>query len=251
MITELTLSSTPHEHSPSARELLEVVAFFPQGVDENNLDWLFPTISDRRNIFDKFCVLSLTYRSNGFITMLAPIREHLTPKDPKSSPLLCATRDRYLTRLTVFVDPVAPGFEEARWIASEDVNVEHLLDIFTSADTNSGGVWVACIHFLQHLCWHKPRQTVLKSKIEGLFDAHPSKPDCLFGLSRLFEQVGNWAGYKRLLTQTLEIEFQRGDGSRIARALRFLSEANRYLGIYEEGIRQAGAALEILERLGD
>ena len=56
---ELSLASpTFHELGPSARDLLGVIAFFPQGIDENNIDWLFPTMSNRRTIFDKSCVLS-------------------------------------------------------------------------------------------------------------------------------------------------------------------------------------------------
>ena len=249
---ELSLASPMlQELGPDARALLEVVAFFPQGVDEDNLDWLFPTISNGANLFDKFCILSLTYRSNGFITMLAPLRDYLSPKDPRSSPLLCATKKHYFTRMSVGIDPDAPDFGDTRWITSEDVNVEHLLDIFTSIDATSDDVWEACADFMKHLFWHKTRLTVLRPKIEGLPDDHASKPTCLFELSRLFDSVGNFAGRRELLTRTLELQREWGDDYQIARILRHLSDANRTMGFYEEGIRLVEEALEICERLGD
>jgi tetratricopeptide (TPR) repeat protein len=249
---ELSLaSSTFRKLGPEARDLLGVIAFFPQGVDEKNLDWLFPTISDRKTIFDKFCVLSLTYRSNGFITMLAPIRDYLSPPDPKSSPLLCATRDHYFNRLSIIVNPGMPGFEEARWIMSEDVNVEHLINIFTSLDTESGVVWDACTDFFGHLYWYNPRFTVLGPKIEGLPDDHPSKSKCLYHLSRLYQTAGNYVEQKRLLTHSLKLERERGSDLGVARMLGFLSGANRLLGLYAEGIQQAREAAGLLEKLGD
>ena len=177
---ELSLASpTFQELGADAREFLGVIAFFPQGVDENNLTWLFPTIPDGANIVDKFCILSLTHRSDGFITMLAPLRDYLSSKDPKSSSLLCATKDRYFTRLSVDVDPDKPSFREAQWITSEDVNVEHLLDVFITADEDSNEVWTACVGFMEHLYRHKKRLTILKPKIESLPDDHQHKSDGL------------------------------------------------------------------------
>ena len=248
---ELSLASPTFQNLGSdARELLGVVAFFPQGVDEKNLDWLFPTIPDRMNVFDKFCTLSLTYRNGNFITALEPIRDYLYPPDPGSSPLLCVTRDRYFTRLSDNISPDTPGFGEARWIASEDVNLEHLLDVFMSADTNSGDVWGGCCRFMEHLYYYKPRPTVFGPKIEGLPDDHPSKPKCLSRLSRLFQIVGNPQEQKRLLTHTLKLLREQGDGLEVAETLHYLSNANRLLQLYEEGIQQAKEASEISERLG-
>ena len=249
---ELSLTSpTFRSLDSNARDLLGVIAFFPQGIDENNLDWLFPTISSRKDIFDKFCVLSLTYRSNGFVTMLSPIRDYLVPRDPRSSLLLCTIRDLYFSRMSVDVSPGRSGFQEAGWIVSEDVNVEHLLDVFTSIDPDLSGIWNACYHFTQHLLWRKPRQTLLALKIEALADDHPSKPKCLFELSRLLRQVGNTTEQKRVLNLTLELERRRGNDSKVAQSLRYLSDVNRLLRLYEEGARQANEALEILTRTGD
>ena len=249
---ELSLTSpTFNKLGSNARDLLGVIAFFPQGVDQNNLDWLFPTIPDGKNIFDKFCVLSLTYRSNNFITMLAPIRDYLYPRDPGSSPLLSATKDHYFTRLSVDPDPSRPGRRETRWIVSEDLNAEHLLDVFTSVHVDAPDVWNACFRFMQHLYWEKPRQTVLRSKVEGLPDSHPSKAKCLRALSRLFQMLGHWAEQKRLLIHALALERERGDDSQVALTLQYLSDANYLLGLHKEGIQQAEEALEMFKRLGD
>ena len=236
---------------PNVRGLLGVVAFYPQGVSEKNLHLLFPAIPGVAKIFDKFCVLSLTYRSNGFITMLAPLRDHLRPKDPRSSSLLRTTKDRYFAWMSVEIDPNQSDFKDARWIALEDVNVEYLLNIFTSIDPDSNEIWKACINFIKHLQWYKPRPTVLRQKIEALPDNHPSKPECLFEVAALFGRVGNYAEGTRLLTHVLKLERERGDDCRVALTLRSLSRANRALGLRTEGIRQAKEASKIYTQLGD
>jgi tetratricopeptide (TPR) repeat protein len=249
---ELSLASPMfQELGPDARELLGIVAFFPQGVDENNLDWLFPTISNRATAFDTFCILSLTYRSNGFTTMLAPLRDHLCPKDPTSSPLLRTTKEHYFHRLAVEVYPGKPGYDEAQWIASEDVNVEHLLDIFTSIDANSDEVWTACHHFADHLSCHKPRLVVLGVKIKGLPDDHPIKAKCLLRLGRLFSEVGNYVESRQLLIHALRLWREQGNDLWVAETLWSISDTNRELSLYKEGTQQVKEALEIYERLND
>ena len=249
---ELSLASPMFQDlGPDAHGLLGVVSFFSQGVDESNLDWLFPTISSRTSIFDTFCILSLTYRSNGFVTMLAPLRDHLRPKDPGSSPLLCATKERYFRRLSVDIHPDRPGFNEACWVISEDANVEHLLDVFTSIDTNSDEVWSACYYFMEHLYWYKPRLVTFGPKIKELPDEHPSKPKRLSRLAWLFCEVENFVESKQLLVHTLKLWRERRNDFGIAETLWGISRANRMLRLTKEGTQQVKEALEIYERLDD
>jgi len=56
--TELSLTSpTFHKLGPSTCDLPSIIAFPPQGLYEVNLDRLFPAISDRANLFNKFRTL--------------------------------------------------------------------------------------------------------------------------------------------------------------------------------------------------
>jgi hypothetical protein len=90
------------------------------------------------------------------------------------------------------LDPNRPGFEEARWILSEDANAEYLADVFTFVDLNSDDVWGACANFMRHIFWHKKRLVLPRPKIKGP-DHLRSKPEYLLEFSRLLRLVRNCA----------------------------------------------------------
>ncbi|KAF9778075.1 hypothetical protein BJ322DRAFT_251217 [Thelephora terrestris] len=249
---ELSLASPTFQAlGPDVRGILEVIAFFPQGINEKSFHLLFPTISDGIPILDKLCNLSLTYRCEGFVTMLAPLRDSLRLKDPKSSSLLLKTKECYFTRLSVEIECYRQGnFKDSEWITLEDTNVEYLIDVFTSIDPDSEDVWNACANFMKHLHWHKQRTTALEPKVKALPDSHPCKALCLFELSRVLKSTGSDAERKVLLSHAVRLEKEKGDRYRVALALMYLSDANLELGFYDEGMEQAKEALDIIEPFG-
>jgi len=90
---------------------------------------------------------------------------------------------------------------------------------------------------------------MLGPKIKSLSEDHPSKPDCLFKLSQLFDSVGDHMESKQLLIHALKLEREEGNGLQVAHTLRALSDANRLLGLYKEGIQQVEEASGIYEQL--
>jgi len=180
-----------------------------------------------------------------------PLWDYLCPKDLMLSSLLRTTKDHYFTRISVDINPNKSNFRGSQWITSENINVEHLLNVFTTIDANLDSVWSACAYFMQHLYLHKHWLVILKPKIKGLPDDHSSKPGCLFKFSQLFDMVGDRVERNQLLTCALILERERGSDYQVAQILRHLSAANGKMRLHEEGVRLVKEALEIYERLGD
>ena len=154
-----------------------------------------------------------------------------------SSPLLSMAWERHFVRLSTNADPDEPNSGESQWIISEDANVEHLLNVFTSLDPGSEIVWDTCTGFLCYLYFHKPRLTMLGQKTETLSGDHPSEVQCLRALAFLFSSVGHQVEHQRVLTHTLNLWREKGDEYWVADTLSSLSDSNRLLDLKQEAIQ--------------
>jgi len=182
--------------------------------------------------------------------MLAPLRDYLRLKNPSSSTLLAIAKDQYFDRLCVWKNGRGvDGFTEVEWFVSEDINTEHLLDVFVSIDTEPADVWGACYQFLDHLAEYKPRPVILGPKIDTLPETHPSKAECVRALAILFAALGDFSMARRLHLHELRLWQRHGNELNGAIALTRVADANRLLGNTQEGIGQAEEALRVFERL--
>lgn len=162
---------------PNACSVL--IASLPQGIYVGKLERGSPTVPSAQKVVDGPNILLLNDRRNSFVKTLPLLRDHLCPRDPSlSSPPPLTTRNQYLSRLDLVErDHTSsdPGFDGTRWIISEDVNTEHLIDIFTSVVTGSEVIRDGYADFLNHIYWHKSRAVTLGPEIEELADSHPVK----------------------------------------------------------------------------
>ena len=189
-----------------AREVLEVIAFFPQGINWKELDWLFPKVTGASNMVDKFCALSLVSRPGDRVTMLAPLREYLHREDSKPGPLTWDVKKQYFSRLRPTSEnlrPGMPGFSETKWILNEESNVERLLEAFQALEPEA--VMQAYANFLLHLSWHYSFDaSEERSRFLGSFGARVlrSFSDKVLGQKIIdhFDEVGAPCPYTYLLT---------------------------------------------------
>ena len=66
-------------------------------------------------MFDKFCVLLLAYQDDDFITMLAPVRDYLSPRNLRLVPLLVTVSTQFLhLQISTFDKSLIPTLTDSR-----------------------------------------------------------------------------------------------------------------------------------------
>ena len=171
---ELSLHSpTIQSLGDDTRKVMRAIAFLPRGVNRSKLQDMFPSVKNVHDIFDTLGRMSLTLRSDdGFVTMLAPIRPHMSA-DEDYCRLLSDLQTYYYPELDGLSQRSPDGgFEQAKWIGSEGDNVECLINHFLLSSSSDHGAIMdastACENFLRLLYAQKPRRTILRPLVEAL-----------------------------------------------------------------------------------
>ncbi|KAH7927082.1 hypothetical protein BV22DRAFT_1127665 [Leucogyrophana mollusca] len=264
---ELSLtSSSITQLGNDARHVMQVGAFLPQGINENDLKVFFPDIANIRSVVDTLCRLSLMYRKLGAYTMLSPIRMHISgTRQGRDIPSFDLThvRQHYYTQL----EDVTSKDDGGAWIGTEDANLERLIahDVSRATRKDMAVVCRACFHFIRQLRLHKPRPIALRSAVLGLPDGNPStkpsnilkavcrphpghalpfgKARCVFALAVLADDLVNVTESIDLYTAAKQLFLLDRDHCTAALCLEKIANAYTYLGKIADAERTLEEAL--------
>ncbi|KAG2108980.1 uncharacterized protein F5147DRAFT_160763 [Suillus discolor] len=179
------------------RRTLAIIAFLPQGLNDNLAGDLLPSLQEVDTICDVLRRQSLVYRQDDFIKVLAPIRHYVQD----SLPLPDSTHLQEIR--TFYYGTVEQCLEEqdgyANIIISDHFNIEHVV-AFDLAHIPEE-TYRACSKFLNCLTWHLPRPTTLTPAIFNVIEnssTYELKAYCLWSLGCLYDALSQ-------LTDTIKI----------------------------------------------
>jgi len=125
----IDISIASFKNSPAVLQILQTIAFLPQGIDREDLASMFPSIPDISSQVDIIRRSSLIYRNGKRLTMLPPVRMYISEKYnnhlPYDSPVLSDVRMHYHSKLSYKAFDV---------VEREHGNIDHLMHFDMSSE---------------------------------------------------------------------------------------------------------------------
>ncbi|KAG1718087.1 hypothetical protein EDB19DRAFT_1026872 [Suillus lakei] len=186
---QLSLSSPSiQDLGENGRRALAIIAFLPQGLNDDLASDLLPSLPQVNIICDVLCRQSLVYRQDSFIKVLAPIRRYVQDSLPPPDPT-CLREIRAFYYHTVNCCSEERD-HHATIIISDHLNIEHVVafDLAHIPDAMKE-ISDICPRFLWCLMEHLPRPTTLIPAIFNIVENSSTwtlKAHCLWRLGSLY-----------------------------------------------------------------
>ncbi|KAG1841447.1 hypothetical protein DFJ58DRAFT_856708 [Suillus subalutaceus] len=183
---------------PSVRNLgedglraLAIIAFLPQGLNENLAGRLLPSLPQVDTICDVLCMQSLVYRQNNFLKVLAPIRHYV--RDSLQAPDSTCLQDIRTFYYCTVASRLKERDQYADIIISDHVNIEHVVAFdLANIPNDAEETYNTCWQFLEFLERHLPRLTTLTPAISNIVENSSTwmlKSNCLLTLAWLYNTL--------------------------------------------------------------
>ncbi|KAG1838153.1 hypothetical protein DFJ58DRAFT_861886 [Suillus subalutaceus] len=190
MQLSLSLPSVQHLGEDGLR-VLAIIAFLPQGLNEDLASDLLPSLPQVDAICDVLCMQSLVYRQDKFFKMLAPIRHYV--QDSLQAPdSTCLQEIRAFYYRTVY-SCLEEHNQYADTIISDHLNIEHVVAFnLANIPNDAEETYNTCWQFLECLERHLPRPTTLNPAISNIIENSSTwalKALCLSYLAQLYQTL--------------------------------------------------------------
>ncbi|KAG1724114.1 hypothetical protein EDD22DRAFT_974420 [Suillus occidentalis] len=227
--------------SPSIQDLgedglraLTIIAFLPQGLNENLAGDLLPSLPEVDAICDVLCMQSLVYRQDNYIKVLAPVRHYV--RDSLQAPDLMCLRDMR----TFYYRTVQRCSRErdfyAKIVISDHLNIEHVVAFnLAYIPYNAEETYTACQQFLERLEWHLPRPTTLTLAISDIVENSSTwtlKANCLSSLAQLYNALSQLAEASQAFKAAETLYLTAGNPEGMAHSLITRADLLRCQGRY-------------------
>ncbi|KAG2360398.1 hypothetical protein BDR07DRAFT_1487058 [Suillus spraguei] len=235
---QLSLSSPSFQNlGEDGLRVLAIIAFLPQGLNEDLASDLLPSLPQIDTICDVLCMQSLVYRQDKFLKMLAPIRHYVRDS-------LRAPDTTYLQEIRAFYYRTVASCSEARdqyadIIISDHLDIEHVVacNLANIPGDAEEMTYSTCWQFLQCLRWHLPRPTTLTPAISNIVENSSTwtpKAHCLFTLAQLYGILSQLAESSQAFQAAEVLYLTAGNHESMAHCLITRADALRAQGRYIE-----------------
>jgi tetratricopeptide (TPR) repeat protein len=191
---QLSLSSPSVQNlGQDGRRVLAIIAFLPQGFNENLASDLLPSLQQVDTICDVLCTQSLVYRQDNFLKVLAPIRHYV--RDSLQAPDSTCLQEIRAFYYRTIGSCSKERDQHADIIISDHLNIEHVVAFnLACIPDDTEETYAACWQMLECLEWHLPRPTTLTLAISNIVETSSTwilKAHCLFTLAHLYNTLSH------------------------------------------------------------